>query len=77
MNPQNSLSGLLVQLGPIPVQDVVGVMVRGEVANIVDLSPATLLEPQRTTLTPNDGAQSLESKRSHDVMKRKLICTSG
>jgi hypothetical protein len=39
----NLLLGLLVQLGPVLVQDIFGIMVRGEEADVVDLSPSALL----------------------------------
>lgn len=63
----NSLLGLLVQLGPVFVQDIVGVVVRGEEAHVVDLRPAPLLVAQEMGFAPEDRLESVDSKRCHGV----------
>lgn len=55
------LLSLLVQLTPIFVQDMLGVMMGGQEAHIVDLGPSALLGPQGMRLAPKDGLESLQS----------------
>lgn len=55
------LFGLLVQLAPVLLHDMLGVMVGGQEADIVDLGPATLLRAQEMRLAPKDRLESLKS----------------
>lgn len=58
----DSLLGLLIQLGPVFLQDMVGVVVRGEEAHIVDLGPALLLLAQYMGVPPKERMESLGSQ---------------
>jgi hypothetical protein len=55
------LSGLLVQLTPVLVQDMLWVVVGSQEADIVDLGPATLLRAQEVRLATKNGLEALES----------------
>jgi hypothetical protein len=57
----HSLLGLLVQLIPVLLQNVLRVMMGGQETDIVNLGPATLLEAQKMGLAPKDGLESLKS----------------
>lgn len=52
-----SLLGLLVQLAAVSIHDLVGVMVRGQEAHIVHLSPASLLGPNEAIPGPEEGLE--------------------
>lgn len=59
------LLGFLIQLGPVFVQYVAGIVVRGEEAHIVHLGPALLLVAQEMRIPPKERMESLESQRCH------------
>jgi hypothetical protein len=55
------LFGLLVQLTPVFVQDMLWVMMGGQEAYIMDLGPAALLRAQEMRLASKKGLESLQS----------------
>jgi hypothetical protein len=61
----NLLLGLLVQLGAILVMDIFGIVVRGEEADVVDLSPSTLLVAQQMSAATESGLETPQLERCH------------
>jgi hypothetical protein len=50
----DALFGFLVQFGAVAVQDLIGVVVRGEEAHVVHLCPALLLIAEQRGATPEE-----------------------
>jgi hypothetical protein len=71
----NLLLGLLVQLGPVLVQDIFGIVVRGEEANVVDLSPPSLLVAQQMSAATESRLETPQMERCHfDQYEVQLEC---
>jgi hypothetical protein len=71
----NLLLGLLVQLGPVLVQDIFGIMVRGEEADVVDLSPSALLVAQQMSAATERRLETPQMERCHfDQYEIQLEC---
>lgn len=62
---EHSLLGLLVQLLSVPIQHLAGIMVRGEVADIMDLGPSSLRESRQWSFPAQERLEWPDSKGWH------------